>query len=339
MSQEHDDIHTLLKYLREKDKKILVVGDTICDEYIIGNVFRKSPEADVPVFNPEESFCELGGAANVFRIIHELYGKADYCSVIGNDETAKEILFKLNQVNSNLELIFADNDRKTTRKTRFISRNYKNYIRIDYEDTNDINNDIMDQMLNRIHNKIDGYGALTISDYSKGVVTNELTEKLISMFNEVGIPVLVDPKSDNIMKYKDCYLLKTNYNEFCDFIYNDGTKVDYKDIKSYGKELMSKANIKYLYVTLGKDGGMLLNHLNDNIVRVHAKGCDAVDVTGAGDMVLAVIGCCIMCGMSMDHAVELASYAAGLCVSKFGTATIDIRELEQFICGCQISSM
>lgn len=334
MSQVHGDMYSLL-HMKEKNKKILVVGDTIYDEYVVGDVYRKSPEADVPVFNPKERFYELGGAANVFRIIHDLCGKADFCSVVGNDTDANEILQKLNQLSDNLNLVFKDKNRRTTKKTRLINRKFENYIRVDYEDTNDIKADIVCQMLDRIQNKIDEYGVLIISDYSKGVITNDLTEKLIFIFNKKGIPVLVDPKSDNIMKYKDAYLLKTNYKEFCDLINNDGTKIDYNDIKYYGKKIISKANIKYLYVTLGKDGGILINQFDDNIIRIYARGNKAIDVTGAGDMVLAVIGCCMICNIPIDNSVELASYAAGLCVSKFGTATIDFKELERFIYSCQ----
>ena len=313
-------------------KKILILGDSIVDQYIFGETLRMAPEADVPVFTSLKYITDLGGAANVFKIIRSLKGNAQICTVIGDDINGEWLKNQLILLGNDPKLVVTDKSRRTTIKERYI-RNQSEYLfRIDNEDVHDISSDIVDTVYSYIKEHIDTFDMLVISDYAKGFVTDCLSSRIIELFNRFHKPVLVDPKSKNIAKYRQTFLIKANYKEFRDFLSDTDSSAVFDDdlIAAYSVDLMKEAQISYFYVTLGEKGGILIdNHYKPH--KVHVRGNTAIDITGAGDTVLAVLAIALVSGIPIHDCVDFASYAAGVCVSKFGSAVITRDELKNFI--------
>lgn len=328
---DNNYILSVIQAIEKNKKRILVFGDTIYDCYVFGNVPRMSPEAPVPLFVPNNTIWRLGGAANVFNILVKAGGIVDICTVLGSDqegERIKEEIYKLS--NKETDLIFIDSNRRTTKKTRYLMPTGQYLLRIDEEDVFPIHDDMGCSVVNKIKNISDEYDILLVSDYAKGFVTDELVLQVINIFKDQGKIVLTDPKSKNIEKYNGSYLVKPNLNEFMDFIGEKIWKTDLSYLKKKGQLLLEKSNIGCIYLTLGEKGGLLIKNSREAIV-VSPHGNKTVDVTGAGDTVIAVIALALSANIELLQAIELASYAAGVCVQKIGTTPFAWKEVEKLI--------
>ena len=303
---------------------ILVFGDIIYDNYLFGNVDRLSPEALVPIFQPCKEEFRLGGAANVFNNIIALGVKAELCGIIGDDREGMTIKTRLMDLNNTPELIVTDIYRPTSKKTRIIAGTH-HLIRIDEEKLDEISDEIELKIYDAINNNIESYDLLVISDYNKGLLKHSLVRKVIDLFVHRNKIVIADPKCD-FFKYTDAYLIKPNINELSKFIDNHNIGNNLESLYKYCQPLFSRGNFKYIYVTLGEKGGVLLN--NNGIVQyVPAFGKKSVDITGAGDTTFAALAIAMAAKIDIIKAVNFASYVAGISVSKIGTATVEATEI------------
>lgn len=290
-----------------------------------------SPEAPVPIFVPSNTEWRLGGAANVFNIIVKAGGIVDICTVLGGDQEGKKIKDEISKLNNKkTDLIFIDPNRRTTKKTRYLIPTGQYLFRIDEEDAFPINDDLACSVADKIKNICDEYDILLVSDYAKGFVTDELSIQVINMFKAQGKIVLTDPKSNNIEKYNGSYLVKPNLNEFLNFIGENKLNTDLSYLKKKGLSLLEKSNIDCIYLTLGEKGGLLIKNSHEAIV-VSPHNDRTVDITGAGDTVIAAIALALSANVELLQAIEFASYAAGVCVQKIGTSTFTWEELEKLI--------
>jgi len=164
-----------------------------------------------------------------------------------------------------------------------------------------------------------------LSDYGKGVLTEQLTKSLISIANKNSKMVLVDPKGEDYLKYKDAYLLTPNKIEA-----SLATKINIIDDASLAEaiiELKSMCNLDKSIITLSENGIAIY----DNKLRIHPTTAKEVfDVTGAGDTVLASLGFAIACGYDIDESVEFANLAGGVVVGKIGSATASLNEIIEY---------
>ncbi len=322
-------IFDLLHKIKTNKKSILVFGDAIYDNYVIGDVNRFSPEAPVPILIPRVTEWRLGGAANVFNNIISASGKATICTVIGNDPEGEAMKSKLSLLNQSENLIFIDETRRTTKKTRYITEG-KHLLRVDEEDGIPISETLFNNVYNKIKDLIDDYDILLISDYAKGFILENLITQIIKLFTERKKIVLTDPKTKNIEKYSGSYLIKPNQNEFLIFIDEKNPDLATPYIVTKGKELLKKSNAEYMYITLGEKGGLLIgNSIEPKFILPH--GNKAIDITGAGDSVIAAIALALSSGSKIEDAVEFASYAAGVCVQKTWTTPFRLEEIEQLL--------
>ena len=319
----------VLHKIKTNNKCILVFGDVIYDNYVIGNVNRMSPEAHVPILMSHNTEWRLGGAANVFNNIINASGKATICTVIGNDLEGDAISNKLSLLNKSENLIFIDDARRTTKKTRYITEE-KHLLRVDEEDISPISEMLFNDVYNKIKKQIDEYDILLISDYAKGFIVDDYIIQIIKLFTDRKKIVLTDPKTRNIEKYRGSYLIKPNQNEFLTFINEKKTDLTTPYIVTKAMELLKKADAEYIYITMGEKGGLLVGNSIEP-KSILPRGDKAIDITGAGDSVIAAIALAISSGSNMEDAVEFASYAAGVCVQKKWTTPFSLEKIEQLL--------
>lgn len=300
---------------------VLVVGDIILDKYYYGKVNRISPEAPIPVVKVTGSKFSPGGAANVAKNITHLKAKAYLVSTIGNDEN-KDILTTLldeSQVNSFL----IETVQPTITKIRVIGE-HQQIVRLDFEEIQEVETIIVEKIKRNIDHIIDQINAIVISDYDKGLCTFELCQYIIELANRKGIPVIVDPKAKNWDKYQGATVITPNLKEFGEVVGKDLKNED-QVIASNGSMVLSKNKISNLLVTRSEKGMTLITQ--DQIIHLPTEAKEVYDISGAGDTVEATLAVCLACGKPLEEAIEIANKAAGIVVSKFGTAPIEHQEL------------
>jgi len=300
-----------------KDKKILIIGDLMVDEYIYGDVNRISPEAPVQILDYKYKTHKLGGAANVAMNIKSLNATPIICSVIG--KKYKKIIQLLNE-NNIKNYIYKSDDRETTYKTRLIC-NTTQLLRIDYESKFILNDKENFNFLNNfdlaIKNNID---VVILSDYDKGVLNKNNIQYIISKCKDNNIPIIVDPKRNNFYEYYGATIFKPNLKEL-----KNGLKKfkSLTDSQKYRKEL----GVENLMVTLSENG---IHYCTlESIYNINGHKINIVDVSGAGDTVTALLSLLYSSNYDSDKIVKLCNIAGGLVCSKFGVSTITTEELEK----------
>ena len=283
-----------------------------------------SPEAPVPVVDVavNQNDSRLGGAANVALNLKELGAESILCTVIGNDN--RGILFEqlMQEQGLTLEGMLISNGRKTTTKTRVIANN-KHQLRIDEEDTYPIK--VEKQFYNLIEKLTHNIDAIILQDYNKGVLTENIIEKIICLANKRNIPTIVDPKKQNFLAYKNCSLFKPNLNEIKDGL---NTKIDTNNIEEISKKtskLREMISAKAVLLTLS-DKGIFLKTKNNYILQ-ESTTSNVIDVSGAGDTVVSVAAICMACNIDFEELAILANIAGGIVCEKVGVVPITNNEL------------
>ena len=205
--------HTMFKYEKLKkiinnfeNKKILIVGDIMVDEYIWGKVSRISPEAPVPVVDVASESLLLGGAANVLNNIYALKGKPSICGVIGSDQMGKWIVHELRKRNIDYNGLVVENNRPTTIKTRIIAHSQQ-VVRYDREKKEPPDHKSLNIITDYVKDKITDIDAIIISDYGKGIITKKLCGYITDLANQHHKIVAVDPKVNHFSFYKNRFIL------------------------------------------------------------------------------------------------------------------------------------
>ncbi|MBU1668281.1 D-glycero-beta-D-manno-heptose-7-phosphate kinase [bacterium] len=310
--------------LKNKKPNILVVGDLMIDHYLWGKCERISPEAPVQVVAVEKETAVLGGAGNVINNLATLNAKVDVMSVIGDDVNAIELSKMLENIHVNTSNLVVQKGRNTSKKSRIIA-SQQQVVRYDKESTEDISIEAQDTIAEQFRKNIASYEIIILSDYGKGVLTNDLTRTLIDIANEHAKKVLVDPKGDDYTKYSGSYLLTPNKKEAI-----EASRVEIKDEKTLFEaitKLKDECNLEVSLITLSEDGIAIY----DEALRKHPTVAREVyDVTGAGDTVIASLGFSLACGYDIDKAVKFANLAAGVVVGKIGSATATLNEIIEY---------
>lgn len=310
-----------------KDLGALVIGDVMIDAYLFGSVNRMSPEAPVPVFLTNAHDSRIGGAANVARNIRSLGAKAYLATVIGDDKHGDDFLAKIQSLEIGAEGCVVEAGRKTTVKTRIIKDN-EHVLRVDEETTDDITAETSNKLRAAIEkliaeNKID---VIIFEDYDKGLINAELIDFVVGLASEKGIPVTVDPKFKNFHNYKNVDLFKPNLKEISEAM---GVSIDLEDkqsLVSAVEQMHSELQPKMSLTTLGGDGAWLHGA---GIEHFHESGIarNVVDVSGAGDTVIATASLLLAAGASPKEMCHAANIAGGLVCEKSGVVVIEPDEL------------
>ena len=310
-----------------RKKSILVIGDVMLDNYYLGDIKRISPEAPVPVFHKKTEHCVLGGAANVAANLVAANQMVSMMSIIGNDDSGKQLLRDFNEKGINTKLVEIL-DRNTTIKTRFLASNNQQVLRLDIEDTNPIPEEICKKMLGKLEKEIDCYHLILLSDYLKGLFTYDFTQGILELAHEHNIPAIIDVKDPHVEKYYGAYLLKPNLKEISDLT---GMSVcTNEEIIEAAQTLCKRCDCKFVLCTCGARGMVLVGE-NHPPFFIAAEGKDVFDVSGAGDTTIAYLAAAMANGMNMNDAVLIANYAAGIQVGKVGTSSVYMQEVRDFL--------
>ncbi len=316
----------LKKNLEGFDKKrILVVGDLMLDKYIFGDVERISPEAPVPIVTVSRESYVPGGAANAANNISSLGGAAFLGGVVGKDSAGRTLLDLAAAQRIDTQAVIGDARKQTSLKIRVVGQ-HQQLLRIDYEDTADIDDETEKKLFKNIQ-KIGNLDALILSDYAKGALTRSLCERLKSWCEKNRIMVAVDPKPEHKAFYKGISFITPNKKEAEEMA---GFKIrDKSDLIRAGNQLMGELDCDVL-ITTG-DKGMSLFERGKKAMHIPTVAKEVYDVSGAGDTVIATMSLAMSSGASLKEAAVLANYAAGIKVGKLGIAPVSRPELKHYL--------
>ena len=306
---------------KNRAPKVLVIGDLMIDQYLWGSCERISPEAPVQIIKVTQDSEVLGGAGNVVNNLKKLGAQVDVCSVIGDCKTSKELKYLLKKIGVSTKYLIEQKGRIVSKKSRIIA-SQQQVVRYDRESTDDILLQSEDAVISTFKDNLDNYEIILLSDYGKGVLTKKVTESLIDFANLNGIKVLVDPKGSDYSKYKGAYLLTPNKKEA-----SEATQINIEDSKSLLKaasKLKSEFNLTVSLITMSENGIAIYD---DELRIMPTITREVFDVTGAGDTVLSSLGFAIACDSNIDEAVKFSNLAAGVVVSKIGSATATFNEI------------
>ena len=309
----------------------LVVGDVMLDSYLFGTVERVSPEAPVPVVLMSDRDERPGGAANVARNVQALGAKVHIATVIGND-TAGDRLHDLFKANSIGESAFIyEEGRITTIKTRII-RDNEHMLRVDEETDKAIGNKTGEKLIEAClkimtKSKID---VVIFEDYDKGVLTPEIIKALTTEAKKRSIPVTVDPKFKGFFNYPSVDLFKPNIQELRQGLQRD---IDLPmGLPDAINELHGKLTPKISITTLGSHGMWIHCPVGENANATHHSHIQSIpsnviDVSGAGDTVIATASLMLAAGATPLQIAEVANIAAGQVCEHSGVVTVDLEKL------------
>ena len=313
----------LLKILENfKNKKILVVGDIMLDKYIWGDVSRISPEAPVQVVHVQKETYAPGGASNVASNASALNGKVYMVGIAGNDDAKNILLQELNNRSINTDGVFVDAEKPTTQKVRIVGRSQQ-LLRVDYEKEEHVHKNIESAMIAFLEKRIKDIDVVVISDYAKGVITPEISQRLIQISRDNNKIIIVDPKPKHLNLYSNVTLITPNNAEAGEMTNIEGGSDE--AVFEMGSKLLKYLNANVL-ITRGEKG-MSLFEKGRSVTNIPAKAKEVYSLIGAGDTVVATIALALASGASIEEAATIANIAAGIKVGKIGTASVSIEEI------------
>ena len=292
---------------------LVVIGDFIQDEFIYGNAIRISPEAPNLILDIEKIKRIKGGAYNVVEHLRNLDNRVVFVSLVGKksiNQTKNNIFF------NEIDKIIYDKKRLMTIKSRMVAKyRHTTLLRLDQEERNNITHEQENYLIEIVINIINSgvCEGICIIDYCKGVVTENLANKIIEYANEYKIKTYIDTKSKDIKKFANAYLLKPNKNEFLlmkSLYESEGTSDEI-----FCKNLFKLFKIENILRTLGEDGLELYNK-GKKVVEINGNNCEVKELSGAGDSVLAATVHLDSKGIPLRVAVEKANKAASIFVSR-----------------------
>ncbi|MGE4560214.1 MAG: D-glycero-beta-D-manno-heptose-7-phosphate kinase [Desulfobulbus sp.] len=317
---------------RFSSANVLVIGDIIIDHFLWGTATRISPEAPVPVVNVQREDFMLGGSANVLRNIVSLGGHAALCGILGDDPMGRKIVHLVEELHAPTTGLVVGN-RPTTVKTRVVAQGQQ-VVRFDREMIGQPSKQSLDALLQFLSSQLHHYDAVIVSDYAKGVVSEQLMIPLHHLLEAVRarenrpIPLVVDPKPSNIQCFVGATVITPNHHEARQIA---GMPIDDEvSLGAAARQIRDDIGCKSVLITRG-EAGMALLQEDDQLVTIPTMAKEVFDVTGAGDTVVATLALSLACGCSMCDAAILANHAAGVVVGKVGTASLSAQELLETI--------
>ena len=304
----------------------IVIGDVMVDSYIWGSVNRMSPEAPVPIVEVEKRENRLGGAANVGLNLKALGAKPILCSVIGDDPKGNEFIELLKGEGMLLDGIIQSSSRITTTKFRVIGNNSQ-LLRVDEETTENLEEIYQEAIQNKVKEiiQVNDVDVIIFQDYDKGVINAELIEFVSKEAKEFDIPVVIDPKKENFMHYKDVTLFKPNLKEIKDGLNTDFDENNDADIEINVAKLQDELNADMVLNTLSEKGVFISWRIDGGyesmLIPAHVR--NIADVSGAGDTVISVAALCVSQKLEPPIMAAISNLAGGLVCEEVGVVSID----------------
>ena len=321
-----DEFPSMRRYLSRlwapRGAKVMVLGDSMLDAYIVGAVDRISPEAPVPVVRQARTREAVGGAANVAANVRSLGGSAHLVTCIGADPEGKRLAALL--ASAGVQSSFIDlAPRPTTLKTRFAS-GQQQLLRLDREDAGAISAAAEEHTIEVLTEGLERCALLVISDYSKGMLTDRVLRQAISLAERRGVPTFIDPKRRDFSIYRGATVLKPNRKEL-----EAATGLPVQSDAQVGRAAAAAAKLTGATILVTRsESGMSLVRPDGSSVHMPTHAREVFDVTGAGDTVMATLAVGVAAGFPLEEAMAFANLAGGVAVSRHGTAQVTAAEVE-----------
>lgn len=303
-----------------------VIGDVMLDTYMWGKVDRISPEAPVPVVSLNKKEYRIGGAGNVALNCQSLGADVTIFSVTGNDTEGLLLteLFDSNQIDTSY--LVKSPDRRTTSKTRIISRNQQ-MMRLDDEITDPLNEHDQQRLLEKVKDYIadEDPDIIIFEDYNKGVLTESIIEEVTSLCRTAGVLTAVDPKRKNFFSYRHTDIFKPNLKEVKEALNLLAEDVSPLVLNNIHRELHKKLDHRISFITLSERGVFYQQDGESAIIPSHLR--NIADVSGAGDTVIATASLVYAATKNVHLMAEVANIAGGLVCEEVGTASISKDQL------------
>jgi D-beta-D-heptose 7-phosphate kinase / D-beta-D-heptose 1-phosphate adenosyltransferase len=302
---------------------VLTLGDIMLDRFAYCALERISPEAPVPVLLLQRVESALGGAGNVARNIAALGGTAVLVGLLGDDPAGDEVRAAIRATPRLVDAHVASRARPTICKTRYIAA-HQQMMRVDEEEVRPLDADEEARLIAAIGEALPDVDALILSDYDKCVLGPKVTRFAISRAQARGIPVFVDPKAKPFRHYRGATCVTPNLAELA---YAARMPVGSEaEVIAAANRVLRDARVEAL-LAKRSDKGMVLVEASGAVHVEEARAREVFDVTGAGDTVIAILALAVAGGYPLAQAMRLANTAAGIVVSKLGTATVELDEL------------
>src|SRR5665647_178740 len=310
------------------EQTVLCIGDLMLDEFVYGEVTRISPEAPTPVIAVKRSELMVGGAGNVARNLVSLGARCIFIGVVGDDDAGHALTEALG-THPLIEFhLVVDAARQTTRKVRFVSEHHSTHmLRADWEAASAVDAASEDALIGHAIKAMPRVGAVVLSDYAKGALTPRVIRAVIDAANQLGKPVVVDPKGRDYSIYRGATLITPNRQELADATHRVAQTDD--DIAAAASELGRALGAQAVLVTRSEAGMTLVGE--GAPIHVPAYPVRVRDVSGAGDTVVAVLAAMLAMQADFESAMRAANAAAAVVVGKRGTATLSVAELRSRI--------
>jgi D-beta-D-heptose 7-phosphate kinase/D-beta-D-heptose 1-phosphate adenosyltransferase len=302
---------------------VLIVGDVMLDQFVIGQVSRISPEAPVPVVEYDHDEYRVGGASNVAHNVRALGGAVELVGLTGTDSAGDRLRRLLIDCGIGTSGLVVDPSRRTTTKLRVVTTRNQQVARIDYESDHEASGNTEQALAEQVDRLAGRARAILVSDYLKGTITRALMARVVAAGRARGIPVLVDPKIPHILYYAGATLVTPNHHE-AEVATHQRIRTDDEAVAA-ARLFRERAGCQEVLITRGEHGMCLLN--GREALHLPAAAREVADVTGAGDTVIATAALALAAGASLPDACSLANHAAGVTVAKFGPATVSREEL------------
>ncbi len=307
------------------NRKILVAGDLMLDEYIRGQINRISPEAPVPVLDVQRTSHTLGGAANVAANVRAMGADVFLAGVVGADVAAEMLRESLERHGCSIDGLVVDNDRSTTVKTRVVVQNQQ-IVRIDRETRKPISGTVLEKLLARIEAVLPAVDAVILSDYAKGVLAESLVRTIVKQAREARIPVAANLKPPHVEAFHGATLLTLNLAE-AERAWRRPIG-DETSLYRCGQALRKRLACKGLLITRSGDGVVLFTSAGAPLA-IPAQRVQVFDVTGAGDTVISAASLALSAGATCAEAAAVGNLAGNIKVTKHGTAAVGCDELRR----------
>ena len=302
---------------------ILCLGDIMLDRFAYCDTERISPEAPVPVLLLKRMQSMLGGVGNVARNIAALGGQAVLMGLLGHDQAGEEVRALMVGTAGLVDAHVASTSRPTICKTRFIA-GHQQLVRVDEESPHELEPAEEAALIAALERHLADCDAVILSDYAKGTLGPKIIATAIARGRALGIPVYVDPKSTDFTRYRGATCIAPNLKELAAAAHMPVTTD--AEIIAAATKVMQAAGAEAILATRSEKG-MALVEASGGVHLEPARAHEVFDVSGAGDTVMAVLALACASGYELPQAMHLANTAAGIAVSKLGTATVELDEL------------
>ncbi len=307
-----------------RERSILVVGDLMVDEYLMGTARRISQEGPVMVIEVHADEFKPGGAANVANNLRSLGAKVGIAGVVGDDEMGRLLQGELRTWDIDTAGVLTDASRPTTRKTRVVAQNQQ-VLRVDREQTHPLPEALAEALIARVEAALQQAEAVLVSDYRKGVISPGTAARLSALAAAMGKPLVTNPKPTSALWLRGASVLSLNHFE-AEELSRSALPEDPVALHRYGVEMRERLDVDTLVITQ-REQGLDYWRRDGEHAHVPAHKVEVADGAGAGDSTISAMTLALVCGATMVEAAEIACLAGACVVRKHGVATVTSEEL------------